>query len=95
MSRGRIAWVITPNTGPVSRPASRRNVEAPVISSPAMTACWTGAAPRQAGVFFERRELDRILRLYGRMVAAGEWRDYAIDFLKDRVQFSLPPKLRA
>jgi hypothetical protein len=40
-------------------------------------------------VTFERRELDRILRLYGRMVAAGEWRDYAIDFLKDRAVFSV------
>ena len=35
------------------------------------------------------RELDRILGLYGRMVAAGEWRDYAIDFLKDRAVFSV------
>src|SRR5688572_21379177 len=40
-------------------------------------------------VTFERRELDRILRLYGAMVAAGEWRDYAIDFLKDRAVFSV------
>jgi hypothetical protein len=40
-------------------------------------------------VTFERRELDRILSLYGRMVAAGEWRDYAIDFLKDRAVFSV------
>ena len=40
-------------------------------------------------VTFDRRELDRILRLYGRMVAAGEWRDYAIDFLKDRAVFSV------
>ena len=40
-------------------------------------------------VTFERRELDRILRLYGRKVAAGEWRDYAIDFLKDRAVFSV------
>ena len=31
----------------------------------------------------------RILNLYGRMVAAGEWRDYAIDFLKDRAVFSV------
>ena len=38
---------------------------------------------------FDRRELDRILGLYGRMVAAGEWRDYAIDFLKDRAVFSV------
>ncbi|HEU4987754.1 MAG TPA: DUF2794 domain-containing protein [Rhizobiaceae bacterium] len=40
-------------------------------------------------VTFERRELDAILRVYGRMVAAGEWRDYAIDHLKDRAVFSV------
>ena len=38
---------------------------------------------------FERKELDRILGLYGRKVAEGEWRDYAIDFLKDRAVFSV------
>jgi len=42
-----------------------------------------------ASVTFSRRELDRLLRLYGRKVAAGEWRDYAIDFLKDRAVFSV------
>ena len=40
-------------------------------------------------VTFSRRELSRILSLYGRKVAAGEWRDYAIDFLKDRAVFSV------
>ena len=40
-------------------------------------------------VAFERRELDQILRLYGRMVAANEWRDYAIDHLSDRAVFSV------
>lgn len=44
-------------------------------------------SPRR--VFFDRRELDRILNLYGRMVAAGEWRDYAIDGLSDRAIFSV------
>jgi hypothetical protein len=39
--------------------------------------------------FFERRELDQILWLYGRMVAAGEWRDYAIDSLPGRAIFSV------
>ena len=38
---------------------------------------------------FDRREIVRILDLYGRMVADGEWRDYAIDFLKDRAVFSV------
>lgn len=37
---------------------------------------------------FERAELQRILDLYGRMVAAGEWRDYAMDFSKDAAIFS-------
>jgi hypothetical protein len=40
-------------------------------------------------VRFSRCELEPILRLYGRKVAAGEWRDYAIDFLKDRAVFSV------
>jgi hypothetical protein len=40
-------------------------------------------------VTFNRRELDQMLRLYGEMVAAGEWRDYAIDHLKDRAMFSV------
>ena len=40
-------------------------------------------------VTFNRIELNRILNLYGRMVADGEWRDYAIDFLKDRAVFSI------
>ena len=48
----------------------------------------TTAAPGNQ-VTFSRRELDRILGLYGRKVAAGEWRDYAIDFLRDRAVFSV------
>ncbi|MGN6584036.1 MAG: DUF2794 domain-containing protein [Rhizobiaceae bacterium] len=40
-------------------------------------------------VAFDRTELDQILRLYSRMVAAGEWRDYAIDHLPDRAVFSV------
>ncbi len=46
-------------------------------------------APRQVRVFFERRELVRLLSLYGRMVAAGEWRDYAIDGLSESAVFSV------
>src|SRR5258705_4305766 len=40
-------------------------------------------------VTFDRRELNRMFGLYGRKVDAGEWRDYAIDFLKDREVFSV------
>lgn len=42
----------------------------------------------RAQVGFERAELQRILDLYGRMVAAGEWRDYAMDFTRDAAAFS-------
>jgi hypothetical protein len=38
-------------------------------------------------VGFDRLEIQRILDLYGRMVAAGEWRDYAMDFGKDAASF--------
>ncbi|MGD9810159.1 MAG: DUF2794 domain-containing protein [Sphingobium sp.] len=42
--------------------------------------------PGQTG--FERQELSRIMDLYGRMVSAGHWRDYAINFSKDAAIFS-------
>ncbi|MBX3596504.1 MAG: DUF2794 domain-containing protein [Rhizobiaceae bacterium] len=47
------------------------------------------ARSAQRPVAFDRRELDSILRLYGRMVAANEWRDYAIDHTADRAVFSV------
>jgi hypothetical protein len=47
------------------------------------------AAVSQSRVFFERPELDALLRVYGRMVAAGEWRDYAIDGLAEAAVFSV------
>ena len=45
--------------------------------------------PAASEVTFSRRELDWLLRLYGRKVAAGEWRDYAIDFGRDKAVFSV------
>ena len=45
-------------------------------------------AARLAQVGFDRTELQRILDLYGRMVAAGEWRDYAMNFDRDAAEFS-------
>ena len=45
-----------------------------------------GARAQQIG--FDRLELQRILDLYGRMVAAGQWRDYAMDFDKDAASFA-------
>jgi len=40
-------------------------------------------------VAFDRRELGVILPLYGRMVAAGEWRDYGISCLREAAVFSV------
>lgn len=39
-------------------------------------------------IAFDRAELSRILDLYGRMVAAGNWRDYAMDFGREAAVFS-------
>jgi hypothetical protein len=40
-------------------------------------------------IMFQRQELSVILSLYGRMVAAGEWRDYGISALRDAAVFSV------
>lgn len=45
-------------------------------------------AQRRVQVGFDRHELQRILDVYGRMVAAGLWRDYAIDFTPDAAVFA-------
>lgn len=47
------------------------------------------AGPQPDRVAFDRHELGQILTLYGRMVAAGEWRDYGMSFLRDRAVFSI------
>lgn len=65
----------------------------PIVLGPRRSGPTEGAAiastPAPSLTRFDRRELEQILWLYGRMVAAGEWRDYAIDFLKDRAVFSV------
>jgi Protein of unknown function (DUF2794) len=46
--------------------------------------------PAQSDVVaFDRAELGAILTLYGRMVAAGEWRDYGMSFLREVAVFSI------
>ncbi|MBI1330132.1 MAG: DUF2794 domain-containing protein [Alphaproteobacteria bacterium] len=60
--------------------------------SAARSESWSGSVGggfTAAQVRFDRRELSQILNIYGRMVAAGEWRDYALDFLDDRAVFSV------
>lgn len=53
---------------------------------PAQIVPFPGKAAGQVG--FDREELQRILDLYGRMVAAGQWRDYAMDFDKHAATFA-------
>ena len=45
--------------------------------------------PTPEAVHFQRPELNAILSLYGRMVAAGEWRDYGISALREAAVFSV------
>lgn len=56
------------------------NMESPTPIRP-------GRLPEQ--VAFDRRELGIVLGIYGRMVAAGEWRDYAISCLREVAVFSI------
>ncbi len=62
------------------RPASGAPMSGDVLAFPG------ARAARQVG--FERGELMRILDLYGRMVAAGKWRDYAMEFTRDHATFA-------
>lgn len=59
--------------------------EANVVALPTSTRYQAFTPP----IGFNRRELNAILKVYGRKVADGEWRDYAIDHLKDRAVFSV------
>jgi hypothetical protein len=51
---------------------------------------WSTREPAPAPqVSFDRRELNTILDIYGRKVAQGEWRDYALDIGRDMAVFSI------
>lgn len=47
------------------------------------------AMSRRGGIAFDRQELSQILNVYGRKVRSGEWRDYAIDTLREKAVFSV------
>lgn len=53
------------------------------------TTPFPGAKSLPEKVAFDRKELNVILGLYGQMVAAGEWRDYGMSFLKDVAVFAV------
>ena len=64
-------------------------VEEPIAFHRALAASGARAGSPVALTRFDRHELNRILTVYGRMVAAGEWRDYALDFLDEVAVFSI------
>ncbi len=47
------------------------------------------AIARRGGIAFDRQELAQILSVYGRKVRSGEWRDYAIDTMREKAVFSV------
>lgn len=67
----------------------------PIIFSPQGAGGFRGRqavssqAPQPRCITFSRQELSAILAVYGRKVAAGEWRDYAIDLGRDKAVFSV------
>ena len=67
--------------------AARRSLSGP--QNPNLIVSSTGNPVKPSQISFDRQELSAILRIYGFKVADGEWRDYAIDHLKDRAVFSV------
>ena len=70
-----------------AEPALRSAQIIPFPTSPAESLA--RAAKPVEMVAFNRKELSMLLNIYGRKVAAGEWRDYALDMLKDGAYFSI------
>ncbi len=72
-----------------SRPpvSATRKLQSGPVSDGVETRKPEGKWPDQT--FFHRRELTEILKVYGRKVADGEWRDYAIDATRDKAVFSI------
>ena len=67
--------------------SSRRSLASSGISNVMVAS--SGRPVDSVQVFFDRRELDILLSVYSFMVSEGEWRDYAIDHLRDRAVFSV------
>ncbi|SFG55981.1 DUF2794 domain-containing protein [Methylobacterium gossipiicola] len=68
---------------------SERTSVDPSLSDPVARIIPFPSAPVTPQIAFDRAELRVLFNLYGRMVAAGEWRDYALDFRRDKAVFSI------
>ena len=84
--RGHLQMNLRQNRGRLDLSKNRRK-SGPMNAQPPIPLHSGPRAPEQ--VAFHRTELNLILSLYGRMVAAGEWRDYGISHLKDVAVFSV------
>ncbi|MGH2342174.1 DUF2794 domain-containing protein [Segnochrobactraceae bacterium EtOH-i3] len=80
-----------PERPEAGQPEARSHPEPRLHVVPAAPVAPSGSSMPQPPpqVSFDRRELSTILNIYGRMVALGEWRDYAIDMLRDEAVFSI------
>lgn len=82
------------NTDGSTTPLNKKTTKLSVVSTPASHQGLSGqvAKPNSKApeiVSFNRQELGILLNVYGRKVASGEWRDYAMDMLRDRAVFSI------
>ncbi|WP_319518844.1 DUF2794 domain-containing protein [uncultured Martelella sp.] len=73
----------------VQKPDTQRKQEADGSNVVEIAQFRPGQKAEPLPVTFHRRELDAILWVYGRMVGDGEWRDYALDHMKDKAVFSV------
>lgn len=69
--------------------ADEKSQVVPLRPGTANAAASSSSRPAPPIVAFQRNELSEILRVYGRMVAAGEWRDYALDHGREEAVFSI------
>ena len=58
-----------------------------IVNLPSSASYGQKGTPSQ--VAFQRQELSLILNIYGQMVSNGDWKDYAMSFLKDRAVFAV------
>jgi hypothetical protein len=79
LRRGTIAVMPARSGDPASPNPSGQNIPSPGAANPGSPGV----------VAFDRHELREIMNLYGRKVAAGEWRDYALDFTPHHAVFSI------
>lgn len=76
------------DTEPIDFEPRRDGARSRTETTPSFASSGNWTEPRSVTVF-NRQELGIIMNVYGRMVGAGEWRDYALDLLRDKAVFSV------